>query len=138
MEGYGEVQALAAYLVSLREENMALSNTQANEIIRLWNNLHDYDKQPTSFAQRHRTSLQKGKFKAPKRRSTTVVPGLDSTRRYLSYYFTTYRLKIFCSHFSSFIFKMFSRLQFRSSYMARLQQVHRSSYIKTVHSTPWA
>ena len=60
---------------------MAFSNTQAKEIIRLWKSLHEYDQQPTTFAPRHRTTLVKGKFKAPKRRSTNVVPGLDSTRR---------------------------------------------------------
>ena len=81
IQGYGEVHALAAYLVSLRDGNMALSNTQANEIIRLWKSLQEYDQQPTKFPLRHRTTLVKGKFKAPKRRSTNVVPGLDSTKR---------------------------------------------------------
>ncbi|XP_022778182.1 uncharacterized protein LOC111319705, partial [Stylophora pistillata] len=81
IQGYGEVQALASYLVSIGEGNMALSNSQANEIIRLWKSLHEYDKQPTTFAPRHRTTLVKGKFKVPKRRNTNVVPGLDSTRR---------------------------------------------------------
>ncbi|KAK3720982.1 hypothetical protein QZH41_018539, partial [Actinostola sp. cb2023] len=80
VEGYAEVQALAAYLVSLRDGNMALMNTQATEILQLWNNLHEYDRRPTTFAPRHRTQLVKGRFKAPKRRSTNVVPGLDSTK----------------------------------------------------------
>lgn len=78
IQGYGEVQALAAYLVSVREGNMALSNTQAKEIIRLRKSLHKYDQQPTTFAPRHCTTLVKGKFKAPKRRSTNIVPGLGS------------------------------------------------------------
>lgn len=81
IEGYEKVQALADYLVSLRQGSMALTNSQADEIIRLWNNLHDVDKM-TKFSPRHRTMLTKGKFKASKKRKkNTVTPGLDSTKR---------------------------------------------------------
>lgn len=81
IEGYDKVQALAAYLVSLRDGSVSLTDTQATEIIRLWNNLHEYDKRPTTFSPRHRTELVKGRFKVPKRRTTCVIPGLESTMR---------------------------------------------------------
>lgn len=42
---------------------MALSNTQAKEIIRLRKSLHEYDQQPTTFAPRHCTTLVKGSLK---------------------------------------------------------------------------
>ena len=77
-KGHDKVQDFAAYLVSIRDGNMSLPDTQANEIIRLWNNLHEYDKRPTMFALQHGTELVKGRFKAPKSRTTGAVPGLDS------------------------------------------------------------
>jgi hypothetical protein len=48
------VTALANFLVSLTDSDMALTNTQANEIIRLWDHLDAYDKQPTVFSPRHK------------------------------------------------------------------------------------
>ncbi|XP_028513840.1 uncharacterized protein LOC114574708 [Exaiptasia diaphana] len=82
VQGYGQVQALAEYLVSLRgSDTMAISNSQAKDIVRMWNKLDAYDKKPTKFAPRHRTKLAKGKFKQPKKRSSIVIPGLDSTKR---------------------------------------------------------
>ena len=81
IEGFQKVTALASFLVTLADSQMALTNIQADEIIRLWNDLDDYDKQPTVFSPRHKEKLVKGRFKSPKKRTNLVVPGLDSTKR---------------------------------------------------------
>ncbi|XP_078495363.1 uncharacterized protein LOC100184639 [Ciona intestinalis] len=78
--GYDNVSSLAIRLVSLMECTGALTNEQALDIARLWHALDEYDKRPTVFAPRHRTTLTQGRFKAPKRK-TTVTPGVESTKR---------------------------------------------------------
>ena len=80
VEGFGKVNELAAYLLSLRNENGALSNEQAQKVITLWKNLSPYDQQPITFSPRHKPKLTQGRFKVSK---TSVVPGVDSTRRYV-------------------------------------------------------
>jgi hypothetical protein len=77
--GYDRVAALAEYLASLRDQSMALSNEQAAYIIRLWHNLKEYDKQPTVPRPRTQARLSQGRFKA--RGKSTVVEGVDSTKR---------------------------------------------------------
>ena len=81
MSGFEKVDRLSSYLVSLRDSSLALSHNQANEVIRLWNNLCEYDKRPTTFSARHKTKLTQGRFKSSKRRSNTVIPSVDSTKR---------------------------------------------------------
>ncbi len=78
---FAQVEALADFLYRLRGSNRALTNQQVDELIGLWNNLSDYDKQPTKPGPRFRKKLVKGRFKS--RTATTVIPGVDSTRRLL-------------------------------------------------------
>lgn len=78
IEGYGKVQKLARYLVLLRDQPGALTHDQASKIIRLWDNLSDYDKMPTIFSPRRRSKLTQGRFKASK---SIVKSGVESTKR---------------------------------------------------------
>ena len=77
------MEAIASYLVSLVPADntaIALTNDQASNIISLWNQLDQYDKRPTTFFPRHHTKAS-GRFKAPKKRKSIVVPGVESTKR---------------------------------------------------------
>jgi hypothetical protein len=47
--GYARVEDLARYLVDIRSQNRALTNSQVGEIIRLWDNLSKYEKWPITF-----------------------------------------------------------------------------------------
>ena len=87
--GYRKVEVLAEYLHSLRDQTLALSNTQADHVIRLWSKLSDYDKQPTVPSPRHRTRLTKGSITTHKMRSKqSTVPGVDSVKRYIQVFIT--------------------------------------------------
>ena len=77
--GYERVVALADFLVGLKDSPGALTNQQAAHIITLWKNLTEYDRKPISFPSRHHPQLVQGRFKATKK--STVVPGVDSTKR---------------------------------------------------------
>lgn len=79
--GFNKVEALATYLVSLTAtSDLSLTNDQALKIIDLWEQLDPYDQGPTTFSPRHRTKAT-GRFKSPKKRANTVVPGVESTKR---------------------------------------------------------
>ena len=77
--GYDRVVSLADFLVSLKDSLGALTHQQAAQVITLWANLSQYDKQPIAFPPRHQPQLTQGRFKAAKK--STVFPGVDSTRR---------------------------------------------------------
>ena len=77
--GYRQVQELAHYLVSLRKE-LALSATEEEEVIRLWESLHDSDKSRVTYLPRHKKRLLQGRFKVSK---THTTPGADSVRRWV-------------------------------------------------------
>ena len=80
--GLDRVEALASYLVSLvpaHNTGIPLTNNQATKIISPWNQLDQYDKRPTKFSFRHCTKAS-GRFKAPKKRQTIVVPGIESRK----------------------------------------------------------
>lgn len=80
--GFGKVDKLAGFLFSLRDQLEPLSNDQADYIIRLWNNLSDYDKLPTKLTPRHKPSLKTGSVTTHKMRSKSkAVPGSDTVRR---------------------------------------------------------
>ena len=73
---------LADYLFSLREQKEPLSNHQALQIMRLWNNLSEFDKKPTVPLPRHKARLTTGSATTFKVRSkSTCVPGVDSVKR---------------------------------------------------------
>ena len=78
IEGFGKVNALAEFLVTLKDHSGAVTNQQAAVIIGLWNSLHPYDRQPTKFPPHHRDKLTQGRFKVSK---TSVIPGVDGTKR---------------------------------------------------------
>ncbi|XP_060757014.1 uncharacterized protein LOC132868060 [Neoarius graeffei] len=75
--GYGRVEDLAQFLFLLKDQTGPLRNSQAEQIIRLWHNLDEYDTSPTSFSPRHKTKAR-GRFKAAK---SSVAPGVESTKR---------------------------------------------------------
>ena len=82
IKGYGRVDALASYLFSLRDSSLALKNSQAERIVRLWNALLPYDKQRASTPQHPKPQIvEMGRFKARKGSASCTVPGADSTKR---------------------------------------------------------
>ena len=74
-----EVLALAEFLVGLKDLPGALTNQRAAHIITPWKSLTEYDRKPISFPSRHQSQLVQGRFKGTKK--STVVPGVDSTKR---------------------------------------------------------
>ena len=86
--GYGKVEVLAEYLHSLRDQTLALSNTQADHVIRLWSKLSDYDKQPTVPSPRHRTRLTKGSITTQDALQAINRPWLNSVKRYIQVFIT--------------------------------------------------
>ncbi|KAK3095078.1 hypothetical protein FSP39_010032 [Pinctada imbricata] len=76
--GYDAVEHLAEYLVELRHDCRALTMSQAAEICKRWNCLHDYDKRVTKFSPRHKANLTSGRFKVSK---SPTKAGVDSTKR---------------------------------------------------------
>jgi hypothetical protein len=80
--GFGKVDRLADYLYSLRDQSGPISDDQARHIIGLWNDLSEYDRQPTVPSPRHRSRLTKGSVTTFKVRSKSpCVPGVDSVKR---------------------------------------------------------
>lgn len=76
--GFDAVQKLSSYLVSLASES-SLTNQQADEIIRLWNDLSPYDRQRVNYPARHQERILTGRFARCK---TAVTPGVDSVKRF--------------------------------------------------------
>ena len=77
--GFHKVEALVEYLFSLRDQSRALTNDQASHIIRLWNDLSDYDKRPSKLNPRYQPAVKSGRFKS--RSATNVTSGVESTKR---------------------------------------------------------
>ena len=76
------MNTLASYLFTLRDQEAPLSNDQAEHIMRLWNDLSDFDKQPTVPLPRHKSRLTKGSTTTFKLRAkNSCVPGVDSVKR---------------------------------------------------------
>jgi len=75
------VVALADYLVTLKDSSGILTHQQATQIIVLWKTLSEYDRQPIAFFSALSTKMVQGRFKATKK--STVVPGVESTKRML-------------------------------------------------------
>ncbi|KAL5019738.1 hypothetical protein ScPMuIL_002636 [Solemya velum] len=80
--GYDLVHDLAAYLCDLQYQN-TVNMQQEDEIIRLWNCLHETDRKPAVFQARYRTSPLKGRFLSSKTSKTTQNPGIERTKRCL-------------------------------------------------------
>ena len=80
--GYVDVDRLAAYLYSLSDQKQPLSNNQVDHILKLWNHLSEFDRQPTVPSPRHQLRLTKGSVTTFKVRSkSSCVPGVDSVKR---------------------------------------------------------
>ncbi|XP_016104551.1 uncharacterized protein [Sinocyclocheilus grahami] len=78
IEGYGAVQDLAEFLVSLRDHRLALTGEECFKIITLWQALGEYDKKKTIYPPRHQTTLKQGRFRATKK---IVAPGVQVWKR---------------------------------------------------------
>ena len=79
---FTQVEYLADYLYSLRNQDLALTHDQASHIVRLWDLLTNFDKQPTVPSPRHSLRLAKvstSKYKS--RNKQSVVPGVDTVNR---------------------------------------------------------
>ncbi|GFO37247.1 protein aig1-like [Plakobranchus ocellatus] len=74
--GYDKVMALARFLVSLRLKD-ALNNAEAQEVIKLFNNLAEADKSKIKYPPRHRMWLTGGHFGKAK---SSVVHGTESVK----------------------------------------------------------
>ncbi|KAH3826020.1 hypothetical protein DPMN_127909 [Dreissena polymorpha] len=82
MPGYTQVEYLADYLYSLRSQTLSLTPDQMDHIVRLWDLLTDYDKQPTVPSPRHSSRLTKVSTSTYKARNKqSVVPGTDTVNR---------------------------------------------------------
>ncbi|XP_034529153.1 uncharacterized protein LOC117804844 [Notolabrus celidotus] len=80
--GYQNVDRLAEFLVELRSQtSLCLTNQQASTIKGLWDSLNERDRQRVVYAARHQDRLLTGRFRTPKKPSTT--PGVESTARCL-------------------------------------------------------
>ncbi|XP_026120792.1 uncharacterized protein LOC113100218 [Carassius auratus] len=76
------VDSLAEYLVELRDQpSLVLTNQQVSNIVALWQNLLDFDKQRVVFAARHQSRLDTGRFRSPKKRQE-FTPGVESVKRH--------------------------------------------------------
>ncbi|XP_062304131.1 uncharacterized protein LOC134008632 [Osmerus eperlanus] len=82
MPGLDRVDSLAECLVELRNQSsLALTNQQVSNIVALWQNLLDYDQQRVTFAARHQSRLDTGRFRSPKKRQE-FTPGVESMKRH--------------------------------------------------------
>lgn len=77
--GWNHVAHLADYLVAL--QGLSLSSLQVDAIVKLYDNLDDFDKQRTTFSPRCRNKQTQGRFKTSRKRCN-VTPGVESTKRY--------------------------------------------------------
>ncbi|KAJ4934746.1 hypothetical protein JOQ06_007529 [Pogonophryne albipinna] len=84
MAGMDRVYSFAECLVELRNQlTMVLTNQQVSNIVALWQNLLDYDKQRVVFAARHQSRLDTGRFRlcviyrSPRKRGTGTVSRWD-------------------------------------------------------------
>ncbi|CAL8318211.1 unnamed protein product [Merluccius merluccius] len=76
------VDSLAEHLVELRNQpSLALTNQQVSDIVVLWQNLLQYDKQRVVFAARFQTRLDTGRFRSFKKRQE-FTPGVESVKRH--------------------------------------------------------
>ncbi|KAF4100025.1 hypothetical protein G5714_018221 [Onychostoma macrolepis] len=96
--GMDRVDRLAEYLVELRTNTgLTLSRQQLNchkknnyskhsvdDIVCLWQNLLEYDKQRVNFAARLQDRLTMGRFRSPNKESV-FTPGVDSLKRFAQY-----------------------------------------------------
>ncbi|KAF1384383.1 hypothetical protein PFLUV_G00118420 [Perca fluviatilis] len=81
--GMDRVDSLAEYLVELRNKpSLVLTNQQVSDIVILWQNLLDFDKQQIVFSARHQTRLVTGRFRTQKNRQefTPGVRGVPKKR----------------------------------------------------------
>ncbi|XP_066554861.1 uncharacterized protein LOC136744559 [Amia ocellicauda] len=76
--GLQHVQQLGSCLVDLRAQAF-LTNRQVAELVHLWQQLPEGDKQRLVYPARHKDRLTRGRFKAGRRSS--VAPGVDSLKR---------------------------------------------------------
>ncbi|XP_026123030.1 uncharacterized protein LOC113105877 [Carassius auratus] len=82
LPGMDRVDSLAEYLVELRDQpSLVLTNQQVSNIVALWQNLLDFDKQRVVFAARHQSRLDTGRFRSPKKRQE-FTPGVESVKRH--------------------------------------------------------
>ncbi|KAI9541918.1 hypothetical protein NQZ68_026383 [Dissostichus eleginoides] len=82
MAGMDRVDSLAECIVGLRNQlTMVLTNQQVSNIVALWQNLLDYDKQRVVFSARHQSRLDTGRFGSPKKRQE-FTPGVESLKRH--------------------------------------------------------
>ncbi|CAL8251926.1 unnamed protein product [Merluccius merluccius] len=80
--GMDRVDSLAEHLVELRNQpSLALTNQQVSDIVVLWQNLLQYDKQRVVFAARFQTRLDTGRFRSSKKRQE-FTPGVESVKRH--------------------------------------------------------
>ena len=80
--GFDKVVNLAQKLCSFTSKGY-VPNQDAQAVIRLWGELHDYDKAPTVFPVRTTTAPPRGTFRK-KKGPITSVPGVEVTARYVN------------------------------------------------------
>jgi hypothetical protein len=82
--GYGEVQALAEYLVTLID-NTTISSQEVDMIVHLWNLLDDHDKGRIHYPDRYKAKQNTGRFAIAKTRTASTIPGKESVKRYFEH-----------------------------------------------------
>ncbi|KAH3828561.1 hypothetical protein DPMN_130542 [Dreissena polymorpha] len=88
MPGYNQVEYLADYLYSLRSQTLSLTPDQMDHIVRLWDQLTDYDKQLTVPSPRQSSRLKNVSTSTYKARNKqSVVPETDTVNRFVTQQF---------------------------------------------------
>ncbi|XP_073718980.1 uncharacterized protein [Misgurnus anguillicaudatus] len=81
MPGMDRVDSLMEYLMELRKQPfLALTNQQVSNIVALWQNLLEYDRQRVVFAARYQIKQNTGRYKTSKKRQE-FTPGVESVKR---------------------------------------------------------
>lgn len=77
--GYDHVCALARKLATIKTDQDSLDDKMAGDVIRLYNELHQYDKAPVKIVtvpRRKRTITRRFRIKG-----SSVAPGAEETKR---------------------------------------------------------
>jgi hypothetical protein len=77
--GFSKVLQLARFLATMHDQQKPMSTKQIDSLVKLWNNLHSYDKKKTIFEAQFAKSPGPGRFKAT--RTQNVTEGVTSVKR---------------------------------------------------------
>ena len=80
--GWGEVDALSAYLLELNTSVTSLTESQTDRIVELYRKLQEFDKGATKFSKKSKKENLSGLWRTSRKRSG-ATPGVQTTERYI-------------------------------------------------------